>query len=164
MVAIGQEPQAQVLGGARLKHVQRLVVQVAPLQLACRGFLEREEGLPERGTGLVTGRAHGLQDAVGRHVTVAEGGHDGLADLFEQLLDGVRSALTGAGAGCHAGRRGAVRAGVGPCMGRGLIVAEMEGERQGIDEEAHHLLQLGQLTAAHGGADAQRGLPRQAVQ
>ena len=164
VVAIGQEPQAQVLGGARLQHVQRLVVQVAPLQLACRGFLEREEGLPERGTGLVTGRAHGLQDAVGRHVTVAEGGDDGLADLFEQLAAGARSVLAGTGASRHAGRRGAVRAGVGPSMGRGLIVAEVEGERQGVDEEAHHLLQLGQLAATHGGADAQRGLPRQAVQ
>ena len=49
-------------------------------------------------------------------------------------------------------------------MGRGLLVAEVEGERQGVDEEAHHLLQLGQLTATHGGADAQRGLARQAVQ
>ena len=164
MVAIGQEPQSQILGGARLQHVQRLVVQVAPLQLACRGFLEREEGLPERGAGLVTGRAHGLQDAVGRHVAVAEGGDDGLADLLKQLADGARSVLTNAGAGGHAGRRGAVRAGVGRCTIRSLIVAEVEGERQGVDEEAHHLLQLGQLAATHGGADAQRGLARQTVQ
>ena len=72
--------------------------------------------------------------------------------------------LTNAGAGGHAGRRGAGRTGVGRVTIRSLIGAEMEGERQGVDEEAHHLFQLGQLAAAHGGADAQRGLARQAVQ
>jgi len=132
-----EEPEREVLrrGGLEEQHV--LVSEVAPAERAVAGVLIREERLVEREATLVARRA----SPVGEHA------HEVL-ERHVLMIEGLD----------HVGADRSKQ------RDKALIGIDVQAQRQRVDEEAHHVLELGQRAAAYRSANYEIVLAGESVE